>query len=94
MNNLKTPAIVTFVSIVSVFLLLSSVGLGQPFTPFQFASSDVFDHFVESGDMSGIVVEESRFLWNQRGLDLFVQSFIIVATTVCCMAMLKPESEK
>lgn len=35
-----------------------------------------------------------RFLWDQRVLDLLSQAFVILATVICCLALLKPEVEE
>jgi hypothetical protein len=37
-------------------------------------------------DIAGLV---SRFLWDNRALDLTGQAFVIVASVVCCLALLK-----
>lgn len=41
-------------------------------------------------DLPGIV---SGFLWGNRSLDLIGQSFVILASVVCCLALLKMEGE-
>lgn len=33
----------------------------------------------------------SRFMWEIRGLDIALQSFVIFASVICCLAMLKEE---
>ncbi len=33
----------------------------------------------------------SRFMWEARGQDLALQSFVIFASVICCLAMLKEE---
>jgi len=40
-------------------------------------------------DIAGKV---SRFLWENRALDLTIQAFVIVVAVVCCLALLKPEA--
>ena len=39
----------------------------------------------------GIAPDVSRFMWESRGLDIALQSFVIFASVVCCLAMLKEE---
>jgi hypothetical protein len=33
----------------------------------------------------------SRFMWETRGQDIALQSFVIFASVICCLAMLKEE---
>ena len=33
----------------------------------------------------------SRFMWESRGQDIALQSFVIFASVICCLAMLKEE---
>ena len=33
----------------------------------------------------------SRFMWESRGQDIVLQSFVIFASVICCLAMLKEE---
>ncbi len=41
-------------------------------------------------DLPGIV---SGFLWGNRSIDLIGQSFVILASVVCCLALLKMEGD-
>ncbi len=34
----------------------------------------------------------SRFMWETRGQDVALQSFVIFASVLCCLAMLKEEA--
>jgi hypothetical protein len=48
---------------------------------------------VPSEPYNGIATLVSRFLWENRALDLTGQAFVIVAAVICCLAMLKTEEE-
>jgi len=36
----------------------------------------------------------SRFMWESRGQDIALQSFVIFASVICCLAMLKEEGSE
>ena len=38
-----------------------------------------------------IAEHASRFLWENRALDLTAQAFVITAAVICCLALIKPE---
>ena len=37
-----------------------------------------------------IAEHSSRFLWENRALDLTIQAFVITAAVICCLALIKP----
>ncbi len=39
----------------------------------------------------GIAPSVSRFMWETRGQDIALQSFVIFASLICCLAMLKED---
>ncbi|MEM2983186.1 MAG: hypothetical protein QXH17_08495, partial [Candidatus Bathyarchaeia archaeon] len=47
--------------------------------------------FIETESNIGQI--SSRYLWRSRTLDVIAQAILLFAAAVCCMAMLRPESE-
>ena len=45
------------------------------------------------GDFDLLPQVVSSFLWGNRSFDLIGQSFVILASVVCCLALLKMEGE-
>ncbi len=55
------------------------------------AGSFVHGELIPTNPPSGIGGAMSTFLWNFRGLDLLIQTIVLFATAVCCLAMLREE---
>jgi len=48
-------------------------------------------HLVPTEPYKEIAPAVSRFMWEIRGQDIALQSFVIFASVICCLAMLKEE---
>lgn len=89
----KAAAAAALFSVLCILLLFSWLGLDVGFPLFQFAPPRFLEQLLGVGALGEIAEGVSKFLWEHRGLDLLIQAFVIVATVVCCMAMLKPGRE-
>jgi NADH-quinone oxidoreductase subunit J len=63
--------------------------IGFPFL--QYASSALESLSISVDSYDTITTAVSRFLWENRSLDLISQSFVVLAAIICCIAMLKIE---
>jgi hypothetical protein len=77
-----------------IFIFFTWISFIEAFPVFQYANARFNEQLLEVGVLSGIAKEVSTFLWDRRGLDLLIQAFVIVATVISCMAMLKPGREE
>lgn len=76
---------------VLAILVFSKLTVEHEFPTFEFA--DPPTELVED-DITVIGAEVSRFLWNNRVIDLIAQAFVLFATAACCTAILRTEEEK
>jgi hypothetical protein len=44
---------------------------------------------IEAVSYDAITTAVSQFLWQSRGMDLIIQSFVVLAAVICTIAMLK-----
>ena len=58
------------------------------FPAFEYRSSDA--SLVPAEPYGEIAEHASRFLWENRALDLTTQAFVIMAAVICCLALIKP----
>ena len=81
--------------IISVIIIL----LGA-FSTYMFSDALSFPSFEYRASESSLIPAEpyddiaelsSRFMWENRALDLIGQAFVITAAVICCLALLKPE---
>jgi multisubunit Na+/H+ antiporter MnhB subunit len=74
---------------IAVLLFLSFLYLvsSTPFPHASYRSRELLP--TEPADALG--VEMSSFLWNFRGLDLVIQTLILFATAISCLALLREE---
>lgn len=63
-----------------MYVLLSTLFPVAHFIPGQLTHTEPFDEIGKN---------VSGFLWENRGLDLLIESLLLFATAVCCLAMLK-----
>jgi hypothetical protein len=81
----------------TVIGLLVVAGLALSFTwvslqvEFPYHDEDQGTRLVPAEPYGEIAPAVSRFMWESRGLDIALQSFVIFASVVCCLAMLKEE---
>jgi multisubunit Na+/H+ antiporter MnhB subunit len=74
---------------IAVLLFLSLIYIVSS-TPFPHASRDLATLLpIEPSDRLGS--EMSSFLWDFRGLDLLMQTLILFATAISCLALLREE---
>ena len=77
-------------SLVSVMVLAGIVLTREIQFPFQeYASSALETLAITPVTYDDITTAVSQFLWQNRGLDLVSQSFVVLAAVICCIAMLK-----
>ena len=70
-----------------LFLSLLYVVLTTPFPHASYLSRELLSTR-QGGELGG---EMSNFLWNFRGLDLIMQTLILFATAISCLALLREE---
>ena len=76
-------------TIVLALLVFSWLSVGADFPVFEFTSDTLRRQLVPLEPYDDIATLASRFLWDNRALDLTVQAFVIVASVVCCLTLLK-----
>lgn len=76
-------------TIVLALLVFSWLSVGSDFPVFEFTSDSLHRQLVPVEPFDDIAGLVSRFLWDNRALDLIGQAFVIVASVVCCLALLK-----
>lgn len=77
-------------SVISVGVLGGVVLTREIEFPFQeFASSVLETLSIVPATYDDITTAVSQFLWQNRGLDIVSQSFVVFAAVICCIAMLK-----
>jgi uncharacterized protein involved in cysteine biosynthesis len=80
------------VSVIVTFLLLFSWLTTEVNLPVnEYLSENLPRQLVPDKPYNEIATPVSRFLWENRALDLTGQAFVIVVAVVCCLAMLKSE---
>jgi hypothetical protein len=81
----------------TVIGLLVVAGLALSFSwlslqvEFPYHEADPGTQLVPSEPYKEIAPAVSRFMWETRGQDVALQSFVIFASVICCLAMLKEE---
>ena len=58
---------------------------------FPYHEADPGTQLVPAEPYKEIAPAVSRFMWETRGQDVALQSFVIFASVICCLAMLKEE---
>ncbi len=81
-------------TIVFAMLMFSWLSVGADFPVFEFTSDTLNRQLVPVEPYDDIASLASRFLWDNRALDLTGQAFVIVASVVCCLALLKLGEER
>ena len=82
----------------TVIGLLVVAGLALSFTwisltvEFPYHEDDPGTQLVPPEPYKEIAPAVSRFMWESRGQDIALQSFVIFASVMCCLAMLKEEA--
>ena len=82
------------ISVIAVEVLVTTVlALNLEFPYMEYASSALETFSVNVGSYDDITTAVSQFLWQVRGMDLIIQSFVILAAVICTIAMLKMRRE-
>jgi len=89
-NNIdKYGNVATLVAIIGLLMVLSWLFVDVNFPAFEYASDDLHRPLVPLQEFNSISTYSSRFLWDNRSLDLTAQAFVMVAATIGCLALLK-----
>ena len=91
MMNKKTQLVISVIAV--QVLIAAALGLNIEFPYMEYATSALESVSVSIGSYDGITAAVSQFLWNARGMDLVIQSFVILAAVICTIAMLKMRRE-
>ena len=86
-NGVGAVKIVSLVLTALLFLSLIFVVSSTPFPHAKYRSRELLP--IEPADALG--GEMSNFLWNFRGFDLMMQTLILFATAISCLALLREE---
>ena len=89
--NKKTQLAISAIAV--EVLIAAALGLRIEFPYMEYASSTSESISVSVGSYDGIVAAVSLFLWQARGMDLVIQSFVILAAVICTIAMPKMRRE-
>jgi hypothetical protein len=88
----KYGTIVTSFMMVLALLVFSWLTVEIEFPTFEYRGYGDWQ-LIPSEPYYDIASYVSRFLWENRALDLTAQAFVIVAAVTCCLALLKTEGE-
>jgi hypothetical protein len=89
--NKKTQLAISLIAV--EVLITTALGLEIDFPYMEYASGALESISVGIGSYDDITAAVSQFLWNARGMDLIIQSFVILAAVICTIAMLKMRRE-
>jgi len=78
--------------IVVALLIFSWLTIEVSFPLFEYATGPERGHLIPEEPFDQVAGSVSRFLWENRALDLVMQAFVIVVAVVCCLALLKSEA--
>ena len=84
-NTLLIGLLISILFFASLMIVLTS----EPFPRSQLSHSEI----IPTKPFSDIGGAMSRFLWDFRGLDLSFQTLIILTTAICCLTLLRKETE-
>lgn len=82
-----------FIVIVIALLLFTWLTVEVSFPTFEYANDPERGHLIPVEPYDDVAAGVSRFLWENRALDIMNQAFVIVVAIVCCLALLKPEAD-
>jgi hypothetical protein len=90
--KLNAILIVCVVCAIIAELLFASVALQQDFPIFSASGTNQTINFVDvNGDVGA---EDSRFMWNNTGLALIAQAFVLFAAAAATLGLLRNGEEK
>ena len=89
-NVIVTVGVLFALVAFAAFVVISTK---QPFPEFKYAAQPAQpNHLVSISQNIG--VEDSRFLWNNNGLDLIAQAFALFAAAAATLAILSHDAEE
>jgi len=83
--------IIGLLVVAGLVLSFSWLSLQVEFPHYEDDSVTPGTRLVPTEPYNGIAPAVSRFMWETRGQDIALQSFVIFASVICCLAMLKEE---
>ncbi len=90
--NLKSIRYDTVIGLLVVAGLALSFTLVSLLVEFPYHEPGPGTQLVPAEPYKEIAPSVSRFMWESRGQDIALQSFVIFASVMCCLAMLKEEA--
>ena len=85
--NKKTQLAISAIAV--EMLITAALGLRIEFPYMEYASSAIESFSISVGSYDDITTAVSQFLWQVRGMDLIIQSFVVLTAVICTIAMLK-----
>ena len=82
--------IVVLVAVISAILFSSILVFQNKLPIFRYFDPNELPQLIRN-DTTTIGQETGQFLWEYRVLDLIAQAFVLFATAVCCVILLKAE---
>lgn len=93
-NTARNGSFGALLVIMVVLFLFSWLTIEVSYPAFEHASGLLPRQLISAEPFNEIAGHVSRFLWENRALDLTGQAFIIVAAIICCITLLKPEEDE
>lgn len=90
-KGLELGSVLASVIILCIFFLFSALVLAETFPTLRYAPSFSSRRLIPIQPFEGLSQGVSRFLWENRALDVTMQAFVIVVAIICCLSLLKPE---
>ena len=85
----KNGTVAALLLIMMTIFLFTWLTLEVDFPANEYVSDKLRRQLVKTEPYDRIATHVSRFLWENRALDLTGQAFVIVAAVICCLALLK-----
>lgn len=85
--NKKIQLALSLLSVEVLVGILLTQNIEFPFH--KYVSSALETLMIVPATYDDITTAVSQFLWQNRGMDLIAQSFVVLAAVICCIAMLK-----
>jgi hypothetical protein len=79
---------------VGILISFTFVSLNVAFPYHELGSESHGSQLIPTDPYKDIAPSVSRFMWETRGQDVALQSFVIFASVICCLAMLKEDDVK
>jgi len=89
--NKKTQLALTAIAV--EVMITAALGLSLDFPYRKYALDSIASLSITVGVYDDITTAVSQFLWQVRGMDLIIQSFVILTAVICTIAMLKMRRE-